>query len=159
LRALAAEVGLAHRISAATQRARGRIRLEVTTDARRTGPQGPWLAAAATAGAALQLPEGLLAGISDTSRILDLAVDGSDGRFTAHVRPGAGGARRAACWGPAASRGLPLRPSRELVLPRVWSAMMDPFKLDASEQDAWEELGRRRADRQGGVIGAEAVRG
>jgi hypothetical protein len=159
LRALAAEVGLAHRISAAVQVARGSIRLEVATDARRTGPPGPSLAAAATAGAALRLPERLLAGISDASRILDLAVDGSDGRFTAQVRPGAGSARRAACWGPAASRGLPLRPSRELVLPRAWSAMMDPFKLDASEQDAWQELRRRLADRQGVVIGDEAERG
>src|SRR5207253_1675113 len=66
---------------------------------------------------------------------------------------------QATCWGPAASEGRTLRPARELVLPRAWSAVVEPFELDAAEQQAWQDLRRRLADRQGVLVGDETERG
>jgi hypothetical protein len=99
-------------------------------------------------------------GASSPPTIVDVVVDAErDGEIAAVIEDGTARKGEAGCWGPEAARGFALRASREVVLPRAWAAVMEPFDLDPAEQQSWQELRRGLANWQGVIVGDEAEQG
>jgi hypothetical protein len=159
LRTLAVEAGLGSRLEVVGQAARRSVRLEVMTNMPGVGPPPPQWGAGGR-GAVLRFPGRSVPGASSAPTILDVVVDAErHGAVTAVIEDGTTREDQAGCWGSEAPRGFALRASREVVLPRAWSAVMEPFDLDSAEQQSWQELRHRLADWQGVIVGDETEPG